>query len=295
MSAWGQSLRIAAAGRIAVAPGAPLASRVLAHAPPRRAEQMARMDRLCGLALLASDRCLLPSDPATPAPVHVGQDGAAILCGSVHGCLGTDTEFFHGVQTGQASPRLFAYTLHSSPVGEVSIHHGLRGAGIAIVGSITAGLEALAEAGTLIASGAAPCALVLSTDVAFAAAEGSGAARDLAVALWVVAEEDEAQAGSSVAAGQSGVRIVAVTTAFAAGQPQRAIGRALAALRRGPAGAVAHNVPLTMAAVPPLWLLAQLVDPKNRRALLRGAAQGRLLIAAQDPTGRAAVVLAECV
>ena len=39
----------------------------------------------------------------------------AVICASADGCLTTDAAFYRGVQRGEASPRLFAYTLHSSP------------------------------------------------------------------------------------------------------------------------------------------------------------------------------------
>jgi hypothetical protein len=120
------------------------------------------MDRLCGLALCAADAALL-------GPADMGGFSAAttaIVLGTAEGCHKSDEEYFRGAITGQLSPRLFAYTLPSAAVGEVSIHHQLLGPGLGIVSGRTAGLEALCEAQTLLASGQAAFCLVLGCEVA---------------------------------------------------------------------------------------------------------------------------------
>jgi hypothetical protein len=140
----------------------PLAEHLEGPAPAGRSGQLLRMDRLCGLALCVADRALL-------APAAVGcfdPDATAVLVGSRHGCHKSDEDFYRGLLAGQPSPRLFAYTLPSSPVGEISIQHGLLGAGLSIVSGRTAGLESVAQAESLLRSGQAQACLVIGCEVA---------------------------------------------------------------------------------------------------------------------------------
>lgn len=129
---------------------------------PGRSAQLLRMDRLCGLALCAADRVLA----APQAAGRFDPASTAIIVGSSYGCHKSDEDFLRGVIAGQPGPRLFAYTLPSSPVGEVSIHHGLRGAGLSIVSGRAAGLEALAQAASLLDGGQAQACLVIGCEVA---------------------------------------------------------------------------------------------------------------------------------
>lgn len=142
--------------------GEPLSSHIFDGAPPGRSAQLLRMDRLCGLSLCVADRVLL----ASPAAGRFDPNTTAILVGSRYGCHKSDEDFFRGLLEGQPSPRLFAYTLPSSPVGEVSIHHELRGPGLSIVSGRTAGLEALAQATLLLESGQAQTCLVIGCEAA---------------------------------------------------------------------------------------------------------------------------------
>lgn len=164
----------------------PLAALLPEGAPPGRAGQLGRMDRLCALAALAVERALAsrPGLTAAPAwqPEHTG-----VLFGSSYGCHKTDEQYLRSALDGQPSPRLFAYTLPSSPVGEVSILHGLTGPGLAVVSGRTAGLEALAEA--LLGTACAAC-LVVAAEVAdpVLAAEPVG---DAAAALVLVRADSE--------------------------------------------------------------------------------------------------------
>lgn len=132
----------------------------LAAPPPSFGEQLARLDRLCGLAVVAS----LALHSKLPADLKLSER-VAVICASADGCLTTDAAFYRGVQRGEASPRLFAYTLHSSPVGAVSIQHGYTGPGYTLVGSPVTGLQALCAAQDLLASRQADACLVLSCDV----------------------------------------------------------------------------------------------------------------------------------
>lgn len=132
----------------------------LAAPPPSFGEQLARLDRLCGLAVVAS----LALHSKLPVDLKFSER-VAVICASADGCLATDTAFYRGVQRGEASPRLFAYTLHSSPVGAVSIQHGYTGPGYTLVGSSVTGLQALCAAQDLLASRQADACLVLSCDV----------------------------------------------------------------------------------------------------------------------------------
>lgn len=140
----------------------PLDSYLGGTVPAGRSGQLGRMDRLSGLSLCAADQVLLL--PEARARLH--PDATGVLIGTEYGCHKTDEAFFRGVLAGEPSPRLFAYTLPSSPVGEVSIHHRLLGPGFSIVSGRTAGLEALLAARLLLDQGQASACLVLSCEVA---------------------------------------------------------------------------------------------------------------------------------
>jgi hypothetical protein len=151
--------------RLVVDPGAPIAPATWVGPPAR----LARMDRLCGLALVAADgalgtAALSPADAALWDP-----DRTAIVVGTAYGCHATNEEYYRGVVTGgpaNASPRAFAYTLPSSPAGEISIHHGVRGPSETMATGLTSGLEALALGASLVGGGRATRAIVVAVDVA---------------------------------------------------------------------------------------------------------------------------------
>jgi 3-oxoacyl-[acyl-carrier-protein] synthase II len=89
--------------------------------------------------------------------------------GTAYGCHATNEDYYRGlVREGAlgASPRLFAYTLPSSPVGEVSIHFGVRGPAVALANGLTSGVDALAEGVAMVAERRADRALVCAVDVA---------------------------------------------------------------------------------------------------------------------------------
>ncbi|MFO0574051.1 MAG: beta-ketoacyl synthase N-terminal-like domain-containing protein [Polyangia bacterium] len=170
----------------------PLTALLPEGAPPGRAGQLGRMDRLCALAALAVERALASRPGLTAAPAWQPEQ-TGVLFGSSYGCHKTDELYLRSALDGQPSPRLFAYTLPSSPVGEVSILHGLTGPGLAVVSGRTAGLEALAEAQGLLGAACSAC-LVVAAEVADPAlppgltAEPLG---DAAAALVVAAADSE--------------------------------------------------------------------------------------------------------
>src|SRR5262245_60826338 len=127
------TVRVVAAGAFFPDATASLAAQLPHSAPSQRSGQLQRMDRLCGLALCTADHTLLKPEVAG----QYQPDSTAVVLGTSYGCHKTDEDFLRGVLANQPSPRLFAYTLPSSPVGEVSIQYGLRGPGFSIVSGRT--------------------------------------------------------------------------------------------------------------------------------------------------------------
>ena len=122
------------------------------------------MDRFSRLALVAVDRALGDAglDPATWQGERVG-----LVLGTAFGCHATNEEYYRGFLAGGmggASPRLFSYTLPSSPVGEISIHFGIRGPVEAFASGRQAGLQAIDRASRLCAQ-AADIVIAVAADV----------------------------------------------------------------------------------------------------------------------------------
>ena len=67
---------------------------------------------------------------------------------------------------GGASPRLFAYTLPSSPVGEISIHYGIRGPATAATPGLHASIAAIAEGMQHLQANRADRVIVVAAEVA---------------------------------------------------------------------------------------------------------------------------------
>ncbi|MSP59549.1 MAG: hypothetical protein EXR72_04255 [Myxococcales bacterium] len=177
-----------------------------AHRPAR----LARMDRLCGLALVAADAALLDAgiDPS-------GWDGdrVGIVVGTAFGCHATNEEYYRGLLEGGvrgASPRLFAYTLPSSPAGELTIHYGARGPSETVVSGRHAGVEAASRAARLCAAGLCDVAIAIAVDVGGATLAALGhEVRDAAAAV-VIERGDPARGRSAPLRGQ----IVGAATAW---------------------------------------------------------------------------------
>ena len=138
------------------APAGPVFS-VSPAAGPRagRASRRGPMDRLCALALTAAEAALQDAGwtPATWASwVAERDERVGVVFGTAYGCHATNEEFYRGLLAEGprgASPRLFAYTLPSSPLGEITIHLGARGPAQTLASGCHAGLEAVGHAGAL--------------------------------------------------------------------------------------------------------------------------------------------------
>jgi 3-oxoacyl-[acyl-carrier-protein] synthase II len=231
---------------LVVTPGASLIPERWAGAPAR----LARMDRLCALALVACDGALLDAGLLPARPEWHGER-TAIVFGTAYGCHATNEDYYRGLlregPTG-ASPRLFAYTLPSSPVGEVSIHYGIRGPATALSNGLTSGLDALADGAALLHAGRADRVLVCAADVAtpllarLLAPAGdveplfaADALVDGAAALLLERAADAAVRGASPRA-----RVLASAATFHAGARAAAVSAAIAqALAEADVGAAA--------------------------------------------------------
>jgi 3-oxoacyl-[acyl-carrier-protein] synthase II len=155
---------ITGASALTVPPGGAIAPSRWAGKEAR----LSRMDRLCALALVACDGALVDA-ALSPTAAEWNGERTAIVLGTAYGCHATNEEYYRGVVrdgTLGASPRLFAYTLPSSPIGEVSIHYGVRGPTLALANGLTSGVDALAEAVALVVDGRADRALVCAAEVA---------------------------------------------------------------------------------------------------------------------------------
>lgn len=225
---------VLAAAAIFPAADEPLAALLPKESPPGRAGQLQRADRLCGLAVCSVERALaaspLVADPAWQ-PEKTG-----VLLGSSHGCHKTDELYLKSVLDGQPSPRLFAYTLPSSPVGEISILHGLMGPGLSVVSGRSAGLEALAEAQTLLGRGPTTASIVVAAEVADPAWPAEPL-HDAAVALILSPVGSPLAQGGAVSG-----HVVTTSSAFVDGNPVAAAQRALAAAC-GPSEPVVGSIP----------------------------------------------------
>ena len=128
------------------------------------APKLARMDRLCGLATVACSSALRDA-ALDPNDTSWCGDRTAIVFGSAYGCHATNEQYYRQLRAEGPSPRLFAYTLPSSPAGELSIQHRITGPVTTLTAGRTAGLDALAEAQALIDSGRADRAVCVAAEV----------------------------------------------------------------------------------------------------------------------------------
>jgi len=213
---------ITGAAALSVAPGAAITPARWADKPAR----LTRMDRLCALALVACDGALVDGQLAPSAAEWNGERTAVVL-GTAYGCHATNEDYYRGfVREGAAgaSPRLFAYTLPSSPVGEISIHYGVRGPTLVLANGLVSSVDALAEGVALVAEGRADRALVCAAEVAtplLAKLVGDSIV-DAAAALVV---ERAADAGARGATPRG--RLLAAASSFAAGARDQAVHAAI--------------------------------------------------------------------
>lgn len=283
------SFAILASGLIDGVPGGALSAVVGPAAPRERAGQLMRMDRLCGLAVSAADH-LFSSEPSLLDRGAWPAERIGVLVGSSRGCHKTDEEYFRSYIDGQPSPRLFAYTLPSSPVGEISILHGLMGPGLAIVSGRCAGLEALDEAQQLLATEQADACLVCAAEVAQPALQNE-TLLDGAAALWLVpAQRSQAAAGGYLSE---------VSAAFSVQGPGPALMQALAGVANISAAQLVLCDEVTALLLP--------VQLRERSVILAAAALGAVaplvlllrmpldvqhaLVACVDDSGQASCVL----
>jgi 3-oxoacyl-(acyl-carrier-protein) synthase len=206
--------------RAAVATGASLLPRGTDPQPGAlrlRSARLSRMDRLCALALLAADGALADAGLDMGALSEVGSERIAVVVGTRFGCHATNEEYFRGLLAEGprgASPRLFAYTLPSSPLGELAIHFAARGPAHTLASGRHAGLEAIGRAASLCRSGRADLAIAVAVEVGGGALVGDGCA-DGAAALVIEADDCAARAGR-----QARARIAGSGVAFADGDPR---------------------------------------------------------------------------
>jgi 3-oxoacyl-(acyl-carrier-protein) synthase len=221
---------ITGASALTAPPGSPITPSRWAG----NAARLARMDRLCALALVACDGALVDG-ALSPTAAEWNGDRTAIVLGTAFGCHATNEDYYRGLLregAAGASPRLFAYTLPSSPVGEVSIHYGVRGPAVALANGLTSGVDALAEGVALVAEGRADRALVCAAEVAtpllarILAGGGEslfdGAPLVDAAAALVVERSSDASARGAIPRG----RLLGAGAGFAAGARGRALGDA---------------------------------------------------------------------
>jgi len=204
--------------RLVVAPTESLSTYLPDGSAAELRAPLLRMDRLCGLSVVAVARMLAEDSSLRSGAIG---DEVAIVLGSAHGCHKTDEEYYRSYLQGQPSPRLFAYTLPSSPIGELSIQYRLRGPGLTVTMGRTSGLCALAEADLLLATHQAEACLVVAVEVA-QPVFSSALLQDSAVALWLTRDEDSrasrlgtvASVSDSFCAGRGSVALSRVLSSF---------------------------------------------------------------------------------
>lgn len=166
------------------------------------------MDRLCALALTAAEAALQDAGwtPATWGPwVAENDERVGVVFGTAYGCHATNEDFYRGLLaegSRGASPRLFAYTLPSSPLGEITIHLGARGPAQTLTSGCHAGLEAVGHAGALCRADRADLILAVTAEVGGGTLTSLGLhASEGAVALVLEREEIAYQRGARARAG----------------------------------------------------------------------------------------------
>ena len=273
--------------RLSVAPTESLSEYLPEGSAAELRAPLLRMDRLCGLSVVAVARMLAEDSSLRSGAIG---DEVAIVLGSAHGCHKTDEEYYRSYLQGQPSPRLFAYTLPSSPIGELSIQYRLRGPGLTVTMGRTSGLCALAEANLLLTTHQAEACLVVAAEVARPVLS-SVLLQDAAVALWLTRDEGEPASHLGT--------IETVSDSFCAGQGSVALGRVLSSLHRISdvpiycdgetvdlgAAALEHRtlqrLVVPAGAVSGLWLLAEALHDAGEP----------IVVASVDDAGHAAAAL----
>lgn len=248
-----------------------------------RPARLARMDRLCAIALVACDAALVDAG-ASPGASTWRPERTGVVLGTAFGCHATNERYYRGYLGGGvdgASPRDFAYTLPSSPVGEITIHHRILGPASTTVAGLSAAIDALAEAMRHLAADRADHVLVAAADVStpMLGRMGLPAAHDCAASLWL------ARAGD-------GPRVERAIGRYVAGDPVAAARAAVDALRVEPSAIYAS------ALVRAAFAGARALDERAlsaapllavRHALAARERAG--VIVAADPAGQAGAAL----
>ena len=298
---------VTGAASLACVARAPLRPARWAAAPAK----LARMDRLCGLGLVACDGALLDAALQPSDASAWNGDRTAVVLGTAFGCHQTNEDYYRGfLKEGAqgASPRLFAYTLPSSPVGEISIHYGIRGPAAAVAPGLTAGLAALEAALRELVSGRADRVLAAAAEVATPLLERLLAREGVAPSLFdgAAALVLERTGGAAARGAAPRGRILATATTHAPGARARAVDEA--------ARRALHAADLGPGAIGAVYACAE--DAEAVRALgitapareegagtlgaapliacarrLLGGGDGIALVLAGDPDGTAAAAL----
>lgn len=152
-------LSVTRVGLVAPPPGEPVVALDVRAAWPEAPERLARTDRVCHLALLASFRAL-GRPPEAQRPI-------AVVYGSALASLVTNVRYYEKIQkrgVRLADPKRFPYTAPNAAAGEVAIAFGLVGPNVSLTSGCASGVEALAVAARLVARGRAPAALAVAAD-----------------------------------------------------------------------------------------------------------------------------------
>jgi 3-oxoacyl-[acyl-carrier-protein] synthase II len=232
------------------------------------------MDRLCALSLVAADAALFEAGLSLEALARRSSDRIGLVVGTRFGCHATNEEYFRGLLAEGphgASPRLFVYTLPSSPVGELAIHFGARGPSRTVTSGRHAGLEAIARGAELCASGRADVVVAVAVEVGGGALVGDGCGDGAAAVVIEVAEEARSAGRNAVA------RFAGEGLAFSAGRPDEAL-------------AAAEAIAVARAGLPPR-ALPRLSSPSGSGAVDAAGPLADWLVSRPDE-GTAALALA---
>ncbi|MHC5020345.1 MAG: beta-ketoacyl synthase N-terminal-like domain-containing protein [Planctomycetota bacterium] len=128
-----------------------------------------RMSRASKLAYIACAHALADASGLVGAPEEGEAAETALVVGSRYGCLSLFEEFHQALRDEgpkAVSPTVFTTGVLNAPVGHASLGQGLRGPCHTLVGGEAAGLEAIALAWELVASGAVRRAVAVGVEEA---------------------------------------------------------------------------------------------------------------------------------
>ena len=252
------------------------------------AARLGRMDRFCALALTAVDEALIDAQLSPTDAAAWDGDRTAVGVGSAYGCHAVNEDYYRGLLMhgpAGASPRAFALTLPSSPLGEITIHYGLHGPGSTVVSGLVAGIEALSVALADLRSARAVRVLVVAVDVSTPLLDAlvGGAPYDVAAALVLELPEVAAARGATPRGTLASVAL-AYSTAAPAAAVQAATTQALLQSGRRAVEDELPAAPMCDHAAGPLFAL---ID-----ALSRATDEPRsMMVSVSDTEGAAAAAV----